>query len=96
MFDLGFIKDLRYILRRTPHPTERLSMLFSATLSLRVNELAYEHMNNPQPIEVAPDKRTADKVQQLLYHVSSDEKMRLFSSSTSELIPLSEYTPCLK
>lgn len=77
MFDLGFIKDLRYILRRTPHPSKRLSMLFSATLSLRVNELAYEHMNNPQAVEVAPDKRTADKVQQVLYHVSSDEKMRL-------------------
>lgn len=77
MFDLGFIKDLRYLLRRMPHPTERLSMLFSATLSHRVNELAYEHMNNPHPIEVAPDKRTADKVTQLLYHVSSDEKMRL-------------------
>ena len=77
MFDLGFIKDLRFLLRRTPHPTKRLTMLFSATLSLRVNELAYEHMNNPQMIEVAPDKRTADKVQQVLYHASSDEKMRL-------------------
>ena len=74
MFDLGFIKDLRYLLRRTPPPSERLSMLFSATLSLRVNELAYEHMNNPQRVEISPDKRTADKVEQLLYHVSLDEK----------------------
>lgn len=77
MFDLGFIKDLRFLLRRTPHPTKRLSMLFSATLSFRVNELAYEHMNNPQMIEVAPDKKTADKVQQILFHASADEKMRL-------------------
>ncbi len=33
MFDLGFIKDIRYILRRMPPPTERLNLLFSATLS---------------------------------------------------------------
>src|SRR3569832_2461113 len=44
MFDLGFIKDIRYLLRRMPKPERRLSMLFSATLSLRVTELAYEHM----------------------------------------------------
>ncbi|MGR8921101.1 MAG: DEAD/DEAH box helicase [Gammaproteobacteria bacterium] len=77
MFDLGFIKDLRFLLRRMTHPTERLNMLYSATLSHRVNELAYEHMDNPQPIEIAADKRTADKVEQVLYHASSDEKMRL-------------------
>ena len=46
MFDLGFIKDIRFILRRMPHPTLRLTMMFSATLSHRVMELAYEHMNN--------------------------------------------------
>jgi ATP-dependent RNA helicase RhlB len=45
MFDLGFIADIRYILRRLPSPHHRLSMLFSATLSHRVLELAYEHMN---------------------------------------------------
>ena len=44
MFDLGFIKDIRYLLRRCPPPEQRLSMLFSATLSHRVLELAYEHM----------------------------------------------------
>jgi len=77
MFDLGFIKDIRYLLRRMPPPTERQSMLFSATLSFRVSELAYEHMNNPQMVEVAPEKRTADKVSQVLYHVGQDEKMRL-------------------
>src|SRR5580658_7643974 len=43
MFDLGFIKDIRFILRRLPHPTHRLNMMFSATLSYRVLELAYEH-----------------------------------------------------
>ena len=40
MFDLGFISDIRYILRRMPKPGKRLNMLFSATLSYRVMELA--------------------------------------------------------
>ena len=56
MFDLGFIKDIRFILRRLPHPTLRLNMMFSATLSHRVLELAYEHMNNPTLIRIEPDK----------------------------------------
>ncbi|MBT8448018.1 MAG: DEAD/DEAH box helicase, partial [Gammaproteobacteria bacterium] len=77
MFDLGFIKDIRYLLRRMPPPEERQSMLFSATLTFRVAELAYEHMNNPETVSVAPDKRTADQVKQLLYHVGSDEKLSL-------------------
>jgi len=77
MFDLGFIKDIRYLLRRMPKPTERLNMLFSATLSQRVHELAYEHMNDPQAVEIAPDKLTADKVTQKLFHVESREKIPL-------------------
>jgi ATP-dependent RNA helicase RhlB len=87
MFDLGFIKDLRYLLRRMPHPTRRLSMLYSATLSLRVNELAYEHMNVPQMVEISPDRRTADKVQQVLYHVSSSDKMSLLIGLFKQLDP---------
>jgi ATP-dependent RNA helicase RhlB len=77
MFDLGFIKDIRFILRRMPPPDERLNMLFSATLSYRVTELAYEHMNNPQFIRIEPDKRTVDKVEQRLYHVAIEEKRAL-------------------
>lgn len=75
MFDLGFIRDLRFLLRRMPKPEERLSMLFSATLSWRVHELAYEHMNNPRMVTIEPDKVTVDKVSQELYHVESREKL---------------------
>jgi ATP-dependent RNA helicase RhlB len=77
MFDLGFIKDIRYLLRRMPPPVKRLNMLFSATLSYRVTELAYEHMNNPQFVRIEPDKRTAEKVTQLLYHTALEEKLPL-------------------
>jgi ATP-dependent RNA helicase RhlB len=77
MFDLGFIKDIRFILRRMPHPTLRLTMMFSATLSHRVMELAYEHMNNPELIRIEPDKMTVDRVTQVLYFPSSEEKIPL-------------------
>jgi ATP-dependent RNA helicase RhlB len=77
MFDLGFIADIRYILRRLPPPTNRLSMLFSATLSHRVLELAYEHMNNPELVRIEPDKMTVDRVRQLMYYPSMEEKIPL-------------------
>jgi ATP-dependent RNA helicase RhlB len=77
MFDLGFIKDIRFLLRRLPDPALRLTMLFSATLSYRVLELAYEHMNKPELIRIEPDKMTVDRVRQVLYFPSTEEKIPL-------------------
>jgi len=77
MFDLGFIRDIRYLLRRMPPPTRRLGMLFSATLSYRVTELAYEHMNHPHPVKIQPDQVTADRVSQHCFMVANDEKIPL-------------------
>lgn len=77
MFDLGFIADIRYLLRRMPPADQRINMLFSATLSNRVMELAYEHMNNPQVIRIETEHVTADKVRQSLYHVSAHDKIPL-------------------
>ena len=77
MFDLGFIKDIRYLMRRCPPPEKRLGLLFSATLSHRVQELAYEHMNNPVHVDVEPEKVTADRVRQVLYHTANEEKIPL-------------------
>ena len=77
MFDLGFIADIRFMLRRMPKPDKRLNMLFSATLSHRVMELAYEHMNSPTQVKIKSEQVTADKVTQILYHVANDEKIPL-------------------
>ena len=74
MFDLGFIADIRYILRRLPPPDQRLNLLFSATLSQRVLELAYEHMNDPELVRIEPDKMTADQVRQVIYFPAMEEK----------------------
>jgi ATP-dependent RNA helicase RhlB len=60
-----------------PPPTARLGLLFSATLSYRVTELAYEHMNNPELVKIESDKVTADRVTQKLYHTANEEKLPL-------------------
>ncbi|MBL6750639.1 MAG: DEAD/DEAH box helicase [Nevskia sp.] len=77
MFDLGFIADIRYLMRRMPKPGARQNYLFSATLSHRVLELAYEHMNNPTRIEIEPEQVTAERVRQLLVHVANEDKLPL-------------------
>ncbi len=87
MFDLGFIADIRYVFRRMPPPEQRLSMLFSATLSHRVLELAYEHMNHPQRVVVESDRVTVEKVRQYLYHPASDEKISLLIGLMRSLKP---------
>ncbi len=77
MFDMGFISDVRFLLRRMAPYHQRQSMLFSATLSTRVMELCYEHMNNPERFSVTPEQMTVDVIKQELYHVSKDEKFGL-------------------
>jgi len=85
MFDLGFIKDIRYLLRRLPPPDKRLNMLFSATLSHRVMELAYEHMNEPELIRIEPDKVTADRVRQAIFYPSNEDKLPLLIGLVREM-----------
>ena len=77
MFDLGFIDDIRFLLRRMPAPAERQSLLFSATLSHRVMELAYEHMNSPETLKVEAESITADHVEQKVFYPANDEKLPL-------------------
>jgi ATP-dependent RNA helicase RhlB len=77
MFDLGFITDIRYLLRRMPPPEQRMTMLFSATLSFRVQELAYEHMNNPDHVAIEPEQITAKQVAEAVYYPAKEEKIPL-------------------
>jgi ATP-dependent RNA helicase RhlB len=77
MFDMGFIKDIRYILRRLPPYHARQSFLFSATLGYREMELAYEFMNNPVKIAASPEQLTVAQVEEVLYHVAREEKLPL-------------------
>ncbi|TAL88018.1 MAG: DEAD/DEAH box helicase [Rhodanobacter sp.] len=77
MFDLGFIKDVRFIFRKLPPREQRQVLLFSATLSHRVLELAYEHMHEAEKLVVESDHVTADKVRQTVYFPAKEEKMPL-------------------
>jgi ATP-dependent RNA helicase RhlB len=80
MFDLGFIKDIRYVLRRLPPLDQRQSLMFSATLSQRVLELAYEHMNEPELLKVEAESVTPDHVTQSVYYPANEEKLPLLVS----------------
>jgi len=87
MFDLGFIKNIRYLMRRMPKPEQRLSMLFSATLSHRVQELAYEHMNNPKHVSIEPEQITAERVEETVYYPSKEEKIPLLLGVLKHMDP---------
>ena len=77
LFDMGFLPDLRQILRKMPPREQRRTMLYSATLSSKVGNLAWEHLNNPGEIVIEPENITLDTITQELYHAGTDEKMKL-------------------
>jgi ATP-dependent RNA helicase RhlB len=77
MFDLGFIKDIRYLFRRMPSVDKRQTLMFSATFPLKVTELAYEHMNNAETIRFEEEQVTSDRVTQVVYYPSNPEKLPL-------------------
>lgn len=85
MFDLGFIKDIRFLLRKMPGPAERQNLLFSATLSHRVLELAYEHMNEPEKLVVETETITAAQVRQSVYFPATEEKLPLLLGITAQM-----------
>ncbi len=87
MYDLGFIKDIRWLFRRMPAADQRLNMLFSATLSYRVRELAFEQMNNAEYVEVEPEQKTGHRIKEELFYPSNEEKMRLLQTLIEEEWP---------
>lgn len=87
MFDLGFIKDIRYLMRKCPSPQTRLTLLFSATLSARVRELAYEDMHNAAYIEIEPLQRTGHRIKEELFYPSNQDKMALLLTLMEEEWP---------
>ncbi len=84
MFDLGFIKDIRYMFNKMPSAKERQSMLFSATLSQRVQELAYDHMNSPTKVEVEPTQKTGIRISEELFYPSKQDKIKLLLTLIEE------------
>ncbi len=87
MFDLGFIKDIRFMFNRMPPVTERLSLLFSATLSYKVQELAFEKMNQPVHIHIAPEEMTGSRISEELFYPAHEHKMPLLLTLLEEEWP---------
>ena len=85
MFDLGFIKDIRYLFRGMPPEDQRQTLMFSATLSLRVMELAYVHMNEPETLKVEAEQVTADNVEQSVYYPANKEKLPMLVKLLGEV-----------
>jgi ATP-dependent RNA helicase RhlB len=87
MFDMGFIADVRFMLRRLPSPEKRLNMLFSATMAQKVMELAYEHMNQAQLIKIDADTPAVERIEQSVYHPANHEKIPLLLGLMKKLQP---------
>jgi len=87
MFDMGFIKDVRFLLRRLPPPQRRLSMLFSATMAQKVMELAYEHMNNAELIKIEAESPAVERIDQVMYHPANHEKIPLLLGLIKKMQP---------
>jgi len=77
LFDMGFLPDIKKILKKMPPRGSRQNMLFSATMSRLSRKIATEHLNRPKFIEVTPERLTVDTILQELYHVKSHIKMNL-------------------
>jgi ATP-dependent RNA helicase RhlE len=75
MLDMGFIRDVRRIVQALPKA--RQSMLFSATMPQDVVHLAHEMLHQPVRVDVAPPTITADRIEQQLFHVQTQDKRKL-------------------
>lgn len=85
MFDMGFYQDIERMFNSMRPALDRQTMLFSATLSLKVRNLAWAFMNEPVEIEVRPEEVTVKEITQELFHVTKDEKFSLLLSILNKL-----------
>lgn len=77
MFDMGFVDDLRRILKGIQKVENKRTFLFSATMNSKVGNIAWEFMTDPGEIYIEPEQVTVEAITQELYHVSKDEKLKL-------------------
>lgn len=77
LLDLGFAKDIQYLLKKLPSYEKRQTMLFSATLDHSVLELTYEYMKMPEFVSITPREMISQNIKQTLIHISLERKFRL-------------------
>jgi ATP-dependent RNA helicase RhlE len=75
MLDMGFINDVKKIVKLTP--ANRQTLLFSATMPIAIRELAEMFLKSPEKVEVSPVSSTAENVAQKIYFVEKTDKRAL-------------------
>lgn len=84
MLDMGFIHDIKKLLKILP--PKRQNLFFSATMPKPIQELANTILHQPVKVEVTPESTTAETVQQTLYYVDKDNKIKLLHELTKNQI----------
>lgn len=80
MLDMGFIPQVRQIVRATPHRENRQTLLFSATFNYDVNIMIESWMVDPIKVEIEPENIAADTVDQRIYMVEGAQKFTVLSN----------------
>jgi ATP-dependent RNA helicase RhlB len=94
MFDMGFYRDLRKLIKVVPPPEKRQTMLFSATLNINIKNLAHECTKEPVEIEIEPESVTVEEIDQVVYHVPSNKKFNLLLGVMEKEAPESAIIFC--
>jgi len=92
MLDMGFIDDIRKIISHVPR--ERQTMLFSATIPQRIQDLARTIMKDPEMISVSPEELTVAEIEQYYYEIDSNRKFDAFMEVIMKETPSSAIVFC--
>jgi len=87
LFDMGFSKDVDYIISNTPPTGQRQTMLYSATITDKVKELAWKHIHNPVELDLSPENLIVSNVQHEIIHLSRSEKFRVLLGILKNIAP---------
>lgn len=82
MLDMGFIHDIRKIIAKIPK--ERQSLFFSATMPPEIVALSKNILGNYERVTINPEQTTAERVEQLVYYVTKNDKIKLLSHLLKE------------
>ncbi len=89
LFDMGFYPDIRDMFKKMRNREQRQTMLFSATMTVRARNLAWDFLNEPEEIEIEPETITVKEINQELFHVSKSEKSQLLLRILAKRAPKS-------
>ena len=83
MLDMGFIRDIKKILKILPR--KRQNLLFSATMPSSIANLANSFLNNAEMIDLSPKEITVDRIEQAIMFVKKEDKRKLIAVSYTHL-----------